>query len=105
MASRGGDDGSNNTKMKIRAHVLVFGKVQGVYFRQNTHIVASRHGVSGWVRNMKDGRVEIVLEGNEEDVGLVVEWCFRGPPSAKVYDVDVNYEKYTGEFQDFIVAY
>ena len=63
-------------------------------FRQNTRIVASRHGVSGWVSNMKDGRVEIVLEGNEEDVGLVVEWCFTGPPSAKVYDVDVNYEKY-----------
>lgn len=105
MASRGGNDGSNNTKRKIRAHLFVFGKVQGVYFRQNTRIVASRHGVSGWVRNMKDGRVEIVLEGNEEDVGLVVEWCFTGPPSAKVYDVDVNYEKYTGEFQDFIVAY
>jgi acylphosphatase len=105
LVSRSDNEGSNNTKRKIRAHVLVFGKVQGVYFRQNTRVVASRHGVSGWIRNMKDGRVEIVLEGNEKDVGLVVEWCFTGPPNARVYDVDVNYEKYTGEFQDFTVAY
>src|SRR3712207_8159665 len=53
-----------------------------------------------WVRNLKDGRVEAVLEGNEFDVNEVIEWCHAGPPKAIVDDVDINYEKYTGEFRD-----
>ncbi len=56
------DKGSNNkNNKKVRAHVFIRGRVQGVYFRQNTMIVATRHGVMGWVRNLKDGRVEAVL--------------------------------------------
>ena len=54
------------------------GKVQGVYFRQNTQIVANRYNVSGWVRNLKDGRVELVLEGNEMDVANVIKWLHIG---------------------------
>jgi acylphosphatase len=101
------DKGSNNNKndRKIRAHVFIRGRVQGVYFRQNTKIVATRHGVMGWVRNLKDGRVETVLEGNEMDVNEVIEWCYAGPPKATVDDVDINYEKYTGEFREFKVNY
>lgn len=55
-------DGSEE---KIRAHVFILGKVQGVYFRHNTRIVATRCGVKGWVRNLQDGQVEAVLEGDE----------------------------------------
>ena len=100
------DKGSNNNNnKKIRAHVFVRGKVQGVYFRQNTRIVATRHGVMGWVRNLKDGRVEAVLEGNKMDVNEVIEWCYAGPPKAIVDDVDIYYEKYTGEFREFKVNY
>jgi len=96
---------NNNNDKKIRAHVFIQGKVQGVYFRQNTMIVATRHGVMGWVRNLKDGRVEAVLEGNKMDVNEVIEWCYAGPPKAIVYDVDIYYEKYTGEFREFKVTY
>jgi acylphosphatase len=89
---------------KIRAHVFVRGKVQGVYFRQNTQIVAKQHGVFGWVRNLDDGCVEAILEGEADKVSMVVEWCHKGPPAARVDDLQVSYEKYTGEFSDFEVA-
>ena len=88
-----------------RAHVFVSGRVQGVYFRQNTKQVASRHRVTGWVRNLPDGRVEAVFEGSEMDVNEVIEWCHVGPPKANVQDVGVKFGKYAGEFADFNVNY
>lgn len=90
---------------KTRAHVFVSGKVQGVYFRQNTKEVATKHSVSGWVRNLPDGRVEAVFEGGEKDVSDVIEWCHVGPPNASVQDVNVKFQKYAGEFTDFSVNY
>jgi len=90
---------------KSRAHVLVSGKVQGVYFRQNTKQVATRHKVVGWVRNMSDERVEAIFEGDETTVNKVIEWCHIGPPKASVQDVNVKFEKYTGEFADFNINY
>ncbi|MEM2760305.1 MAG: acylphosphatase [Nitrososphaerales archaeon] len=89
----------------IRAHVFIKGKVQGVYFRQNMRIVSKRHKVHGWVRNLKDGRVEAVLEGEEPAVREVIEWCHAGPAEAKVEDVKVEYEPYKGEFNNFTVLY
>lgn len=85
--------------------MLIKGKVQGVYFRQNMRIVSKRHKVNGWVRNLKDGRVEAILEGDEMNVSEVIEWCHAGPPNAKVDDVKVEYEQYTGEFSNFSVHY
>jgi acylphosphatase len=90
---------------KTRAHVFVSGRVQGVYFRQNTKQVAIRHKVTGWVRNLPDGRVEAVFEGDEMDVNEVIEWCHVGPPKAKVDDVNVKFQKYTGEFAYFSISY
>ncbi|HEX7033109.1 MAG TPA: acylphosphatase [Nitrososphaera sp.] len=90
---------------KTRAHIFVSGTVQGVYFRQNTKEVATKHNVTGWVRNLPDGRVEAVLEGNEADVNKVIEWCHVGPPNAKVNDVNVKFDKYTGEFAEFVISY
>jgi acylphosphatase len=86
---------------KIRAHVFILGKVQGVYFRHNTQIVATRCGIKGWVRNLEDGQVEAVLEGDEISVKTMLEWCHKGPPNAIVNDVKIEYERYIGEFQDF----
>ncbi|MGI0029162.1 MAG: acylphosphatase [Nitrososphaera sp.] len=91
--------------MRIRAHAFVSGKVQGVYYRQNTREAAIRHGATGWVRNLPDGRVEAVIEGDEAIVGKVIDWCRVGPPKAHVKDVEVKYEKYTGEFSDFTISY
>jgi acylphosphatase len=88
----------------IRAHVFVAGKVQGVYFRQNTMRTAREQGATGWVRNLDDGRVEAVIEGAEDVVRKVVEWCHQGPPASKVDAVEVKYERHTGEFSDFAIT-
>jgi len=91
--------------LKARAHVLVSGWVQGVFFRSYAQREANRRNVAGWVRNLRDGRVEAVLEGEEEDVKRVIEFCRRGPPGARVEKVDVAWEGYRGEFQGFTVRY
>jgi acylphosphatase len=89
--------------MKIRAHLFVSGKVQGVYFRQSTRIEAQGLGVTGWVRNLMDGRVEAVFEGEEHSVKMLVNYCRQGPGTAKVTYVDVSFGPFTGEFPDFKV--
>ena len=76
----------------IRNRVLISGRVQGVFFRDTCRSVASQHGVSGWVRNLPDGRVEAVFEGPAEDVGRLVEWSRHGPRYAVVEDVRVQAE-------------
>ena len=88
---------------KIRAHVLVSGKVQGVFFRQKTQRQAQSFGVTGWVRNLPDGRVEAVFEGEENKVNALVDYCYRGPSFAIVENVNVTYENYNGEFSSFQV--
>jgi acylphosphatase len=90
---------------KTRAHVYVTGKVQGVFFRQNTKRQAQSHGVLGWVKNLEDGRVEAVFEGEEEAVKTMVEFCKTGPKGASVSGLDVNWEPYREEFQSFNIAY
>ncbi len=91
--------------VKIRTHVYITGKVQGVYFRQNMRNIARKHNVNGWVKNLKDGRVEAVFEGEEDNVHQVIEWCHIGPTGARVDDVDVIYEEYRGEFDSFDIIY
>ncbi len=90
---------------KTRAHIYVTGKVQGVYFRQNTKQQAQMQGVKGWVRNLTDGRVEAVFEGEEDAVKALVDFCSKGPSSAKVTDVAVIWEPYCNEFLGFAVLY
>lgn len=91
--------------MKVRAHVFVSGHVQGVFFRSETRHEARLRGVTGWVRNLPDGRVEAVFEGEEELVKELIEFCRRGPPGARVVRVDVKWENYTGEFRSFEIRY
>jgi len=76
---------------RVRAHVFVSGRVQGVFYRATTRDTARERGVDGWVRNLEDGRVEAVFEGAAEDVEEMVEWCHEGSPQARVEDVDVEY--------------
>lgn len=91
--------------MIVRAHVYVSGRVQGVFFRENTRRLAQKMGVTGWVRNLPDGRVEAVFEGEEEAVRKMIEFCKRGPPAARVDDVEVIWEKPRGEFLDFEIRW
>jgi acylphosphatase len=90
---------------KIRAHVYVDGLVQGVFFRASTRSAAIRQGVTGWVRNLYDGRVEAVFEGEADKVAAMVKYCEIGPPGARVRDCEVLWEKYSGEFTGFAVRY
>lgn len=91
--------------MKVRAHVYVSGYVQGVFFRSTTQEHARRLGVDGWVKNLRDDRVEAVFEGEREKVEEMIKFCRRGPRGADVTDVDVKWEDYKGEFSDFQVRY
>ncbi|MGD8299830.1 MAG: acylphosphatase [Nitrosopumilaceae archaeon] len=88
-----------------RVRVFVKGKVQGVFFRQALKVKAIQNDVFGWVRNLDDGRVEAVLEGDSENVNTLVEWCHGGPANARVEDVDIRNEKYSDEFSKFDVLY
>ncbi len=90
---------------KVRAHVFVSGRVQGVFFRSETQHEANRRNVSGWVRNLPDRRVEAVFEGERDDVERLIEFCRRGPPGARVTGVEVRWERYIGEFRGFRVRY
>lgn len=82
---------------RMRARVFVSGRVQGVYYRANTRDAARARDVDGWVRNLSDGRVEAVFEGDETAVEGMIEWCHTGSPAADVRDVDVEYESLSGE--------
>lgn len=77
---------------RVRAHVFVSGKVQGVAYRANTEDAAKSRALDGWVRNLNDGRVEAVFEGPRPTVEEMVEWCETGSPVADVSDVTVEYE-------------
>ena len=90
---------------KARAHILITGRVQGVYFRSSARAEAERNGLLGWVKNTKVGSVEIVAEGEKEDIEGLIAWCRVGSPSSKVAEVKVNWEEYTSEFHGFKVEY
>jgi acylphosphatase len=81
---------------KERAHVFVSGRVQGVSFRDATRSQAEQIGLSGWVRNTQDGRVEAVFEGEPDAVRQMIDWCESGPSSADVEDVSVENEQPEG---------
>ena len=88
-----------------RMHVIISGRVQGVFFRAYTRETAMTLSLTGWVRNLYDGRVETVFEGKDKDVQAMLEWCKKGPPHAVVKHVDAAEEPYTGEFRDFRITY
>lgn len=86
---------------KVSAHLVIKGIVQGVFFRANTQDVAVSHGIHGWVRNARDGTVEALLEGDEDGVKKVIDWCRKGPFGARVEGVDIKWQDYAGRFNDF----
>lgn len=89
----------------VRAHVIIEGRVQGVFFRHHTQEMAIRLGLTGWVKNLQDGGVEAVFEGDEETVNQIIRWCRQGPSQAKVTRVHQMWEDYKGEFKDFSISY
>lgn len=90
---------------KVRAHLIISGRVQGVFFRYTMEQLASKFNVTGWAKNCLGGAVEAVLEGDKENVEKVIEWSHHGPSSAIVENVDVTWGKYTREFNNFSIKY
>lgn len=90
---------------KVRARVMVEGRVQGVFFRAHTQETAALLGLKGWVKNRRDGRVEALFEGDKAKVDEMIHWCHQGPAGARVTNVRVVWEDYGGEFDDFSITY
>ena len=86
---------------KTRTHIFVSGRVQGVLFRRFCQFKAKRLGISGWVRNLADGRVEITAEGEKEKIEEFIKRAKKGLFLARVDNLEVNFEEYRGEFRNF----
>jgi acylphosphatase len=74
----------------ITRHLLIRGKVQGVWYRESMRLEAERLGVTGWVRNRRDGSVEATVQGGEAAVAAIIAWARRGPPAAAVAAIEVS---------------
>jgi acylphosphatase len=91
--------------MQTRAHLYISGRVQGVFFRSSVADLAESLSLTGWVRNLPDGRVETILEGEKDRVERVIQFCQRGPPGAHVSDLEVEWEQARGEFSTFKILH
>lgn len=86
------------------AHIFVSGDVQGVFFRRTAKSEAEKLGVVGWVRNRNDGSVEVVAQGEKDRVDKFIAWCKKGPPFAKVENVEVEWRKNLEDFEEFEIV-
>jgi len=91
--------------MVKRLHLLIRGRVQGVCFRMYAREEATALGLTGWVRNLRTGDVEVVAEGPEEGLEKLAAWCRRGPDDALVTDVQEAFAEPTGEFDAFRISH
>ena len=88
-----------------RLHIVIEGIVQGVFYRASTIEESSKLGLTGWVKNCSDGRVEAVFEGEADKIEQIVEWCKKGPPGAVVRNVETIWEQATGDYNSFTIKY
>jgi len=91
--------------MRKRVHVVISGRVQGVWFRANTKDKAEQLGLHGWVRNTLDGKVEALFEGEEIALKEMIEWCHHGPPLAEVQDVKIEWKEPKNDIEGFSIRY
>ena len=89
----------------MRLKLIISGRVQGVCYRWFTRDTAAELGLTGWVRNLPDGTVEAVVEGERDKLEQLLGWCRRGPDLARVTDIQAEWEEGTGEFQDFTIRH
>ena len=90
---------------KVRAHLHISGLVQGVFFRDGAREKAEELEITGWVRNLPNGRVEIIAEGEKEKVEKFIEWAEEGPSTARIDDLEVEWQEYVGKFGSFEIRY
>lgn len=89
----------------VQVHLYISGIVQGVFFRSHTQEAARGLELTGWVRNLRDGRVEVVAEGPKDKIEQLIQWCHEGPPEASVNNVEIQWHDATGEFRNFETRY
>ena len=89
---------------QVRAHIFIYGEVQGVFLRRSAKMQADKLGVVGLVRNRRDGSVEIIAQGPKSKVSAFIKWCKKGPPFAKVEKVEVEWKKNLEDFEEFEVV-
>jgi len=87
-----------------RVQLVIYGRVQGVFFRSATQREARRLGITGWVKNRADGTVEVLAEGDEDAIKELTSWANHGPSAARVDSVDLRWRGYTGEFPSFTIV-
>lgn len=90
---------------QARVHLFIEGRVQGVFYRAFTRDVAYKLGLNGWVRNLYDGRVEAVFEGEKNLIEQAIKKCFTGPPGALVTDIEIKWETFIGDLKGFTIKY
>ena len=88
-----------------RVHIIVKGIVQGVFFRENTKNIAKKLGLKGYAKNLSDGTVEVIAEGNKKELEELIEFCKVGPSSARVDDINIEFDNPKNEFKEFQVKY
>ena len=91
--------------VNVRAHLFISGRVHGVFFRAFTRDIAHSFGLNGWVRNLRDGRVEALFEGEKGLIEQAIKECYNGPPGARVSNIEVQWEPYKGDEKGFSVRY
>jgi acylphosphatase len=89
----------------VRVHLVVEGRVQGVWYRESTRIKATAIDIKGWVKNRSDGTVEIIVEGLDTDIREFVEWCHTGPPRAVVSKITESSQEFRNEFDSFNIVF
>ena len=90
--------------MKSRAHIFISGKVQGVFFRENTRKKAAEFGLSGFVRNLSNGKVEAIFEGEKEKIEKIIQWIKKEPETAQIENIEIDWQNYQGEFENFEIT-
>jgi len=88
-----------------RIHIIISGNVQGVFFRHNTNVVANKLGLTGFVRNLPNGNVEVIAEGDEEKLKELIEFCKEGPENCHVENTKIDYEEPKHEYETFSIKY
>jgi acylphosphatase len=84
-----------------KIHLIISGKVQGVFYRVNAKRKAEELGLKGWIKNTSDGKVEIVAEGNEDGLKEMIEWCYNGSSGAVVDEVEAKWMECEKKFDKF----
>ena len=87
--------------MMHQAHIIISGRVQGVFYRASCQEIAQMHDLKGWARNLPTGEVEVLAQGEKEKIEKLITWCKKGPPGARVSDVKIEWSNQSDDLSNF----